>query len=146
MSLNSLPLLPNDDKDGDFDDEQTWGSEPRVNKLVFIGKNLDKKELADAFEACLDIPSNQPKIDALLELKAKQQMSSAVIGAAHRDDLVKMKKLVDLGADINLGNSVGQTALHIASLWCNTKSVQYLLSVGARPNQTNRMGFAPLHT
>jgi hypothetical protein len=27
--------------------------EKRVNKLVFIGKNLNKKELEDAFNACL---------------------------------------------------------------------------------------------
>ena len=27
--------------------------EKRVNKLVFIGKNLDRKELTDSFMACL---------------------------------------------------------------------------------------------
>lgn len=47
---------------------------------------------------------------------------------------------------MNQGNSVGQTALHIASLWCNARSVQYLLSIGANPNQANQMGFMPLHT
>ncbi|KAJ9519565.1 hypothetical protein QJQ45_000656 [Haematococcus lacustris] len=31
-----------------------WGpDEPRVNKIVFIGKNLDRKELTEGFKACL---------------------------------------------------------------------------------------------
>ena len=47
---------------------------------------------------------------------------------------------------MNQGNTVGQTALHIAALWCNARSVQFLLSVGANPNQANQMGFCPLHT
>ncbi|KAI5660455.1 hypothetical protein M9H77_29248 [Catharanthus roseus] len=34
--------------------DRPWGSdEPRVNKLVFIGKNLDAKELEKGFKACL---------------------------------------------------------------------------------------------
>jgi len=37
--------------DARFDRE--WGSEPRVNTLVFIGKNLDRTALTGAFEACL---------------------------------------------------------------------------------------------
>jgi G3E family GTPase len=37
--------------DAKFDRE--WGSEPRVNTLVFIGKNLDRTALTEAFKACL---------------------------------------------------------------------------------------------
>jgi len=37
--------------DAKFDRE--WGSEPRVNTLVFIGKNLNRSELTAAFKACL---------------------------------------------------------------------------------------------
>ncbi|WVY92971.1 hypothetical protein V8G54_032059 [Vigna mungo] len=34
--------------------ERLWGAdEPRVNKIVFIGKNLDGKELEKGFKACL---------------------------------------------------------------------------------------------
>jgi G3E family GTPase len=40
---------------GNFDDK--WeASEPRESKLVFIGKNLDEKELRDGFNACIDTP------------------------------------------------------------------------------------------
>jgi len=37
--------------DAKFD--RDWGAEPRVNTLVFIGKNLDRSELNEAFKACL---------------------------------------------------------------------------------------------
>ena len=37
--------------DAKFDRE--WGTEPRVNTLVFIGKNLDRAGLTEAFKACL---------------------------------------------------------------------------------------------
>ncbi len=33
--------------------DRDWGSEARVNTLVFIGKNLDRSALTDAFKACL---------------------------------------------------------------------------------------------
>jgi G3E family GTPase len=37
--------------DAKFDRE--WGSDPRLNTLVFIGKNLDRAALTGAFKACL---------------------------------------------------------------------------------------------
>jgi G3E family GTPase len=39
--------------DAKFDRE--WGTEPRVNTLVFIGKKLDRSALTDAFKACLAV-------------------------------------------------------------------------------------------
>jgi G3E family GTPase len=37
--------------DAKFDRE--WGADPRINTLVFIGKNLDRAALTGAFKACL---------------------------------------------------------------------------------------------
>ena len=37
--------------DAKFDRE--WGADPRQNTLVFIGKNLDRTALTEAFKACL---------------------------------------------------------------------------------------------
>jgi G3E family GTPase len=37
--------------DAKFDRE--WGADPRTNTLVFIGKNLDRAALTEAFKACL---------------------------------------------------------------------------------------------
>ena len=33
--------------------DRPWGSEPRYNSLIFIGRNLDRTELTEGFEACL---------------------------------------------------------------------------------------------
>jgi G3E family GTPase len=32
---------------------EPWGQEPRVNKMVFIGKNLDREALNASFQACM---------------------------------------------------------------------------------------------
>jgi len=36
-----------------------WGDAPRVNKLIFIGKNLDRAALEKGFEACLENPPDK---------------------------------------------------------------------------------------
>ena len=33
--------------------DRLWGGEPRYNSLIFIGRNLDRTELTEGFEACL---------------------------------------------------------------------------------------------
>ena len=33
--------------------DRPWGGEPRYNSLIFIGRNLDRAELTEGFEACL---------------------------------------------------------------------------------------------
>ena len=33
--------------------DRPWGGEPRYNSLIFIGRNLDRTELTEGFEACL---------------------------------------------------------------------------------------------
>jgi G3E family GTPase len=33
-----------------------WGDAPRVNRLIFIGKNLDRAALEKGFESCLENP------------------------------------------------------------------------------------------
>lgn len=34
--------------------QSEWkADEPRVNRMVFIGKHLNRKELVDGFEACI---------------------------------------------------------------------------------------------
>ena len=33
--------------------DKAWGSEPRHNQLVFIGRNLDREELIEGFKSCL---------------------------------------------------------------------------------------------
>jgi len=33
--------------------DREWGSEPRTNKLIFIGRNLNREQLNANFSACL---------------------------------------------------------------------------------------------
>jgi G3E family GTPase len=33
--------------------ERPWGEQPRMNRLVFIGRKLDRHELEAGFESCL---------------------------------------------------------------------------------------------
>ena len=33
--------------------DREWGDEPRHNKLIFIGRNLDRDELTGGFRSCL---------------------------------------------------------------------------------------------
>ncbi len=37
----------------DHKPDRPWGDEARTNKLIFIGRNLDRQELTDGFQACL---------------------------------------------------------------------------------------------
>ena len=32
---------------------EPWGDMPRVNRLVFIGRRLDREELTASFESCM---------------------------------------------------------------------------------------------
>jgi len=33
--------------------DKEWGNEPRRNQLVFIGRNLNEKEMQECFDKCL---------------------------------------------------------------------------------------------
>ena len=33
--------------------DKEWGNEPRRNQLVFIGRNLNEKEMQEGFDKCL---------------------------------------------------------------------------------------------
>ena len=131
--------------DGVFEGE--WGpDEPRGNKLVFIGKNLDKQSLQRGFEACLDTPQNRAKIEEAEMIKVFERQQNALLGAAQRDDVVAIKNILQSGAAVSYANSVGQTALHIATLWGNASAVEALVQAGAAVDQVNDLGAqTPLH-
>ena len=131
--------------DGVFEGE--WGpSEVRGNKLVFIGKNLDKASLQAGFEACLDTPDNRAKIEEAEMIKVFERQQNALLGAAQRDDVVAIRNIMASGAAVSYANSVGQTALHIATLWGNASAVEALVQAGAAVDQVNDLGAqTPLH-
>ena len=95
--------------DGEFDAPWAAG-EAKTNKLVFIGKNLDKGQLEREFSACLDSPANRAAINAVEQIKAMERQQSALLGAAQRDDVKALKGIIGSGVDVSAGNAVGQTA------------------------------------
>ena len=58
--------------------------------------------------------------------------------------LEAVQLLLDLGADINEPNAVGDTPMHAAAYAANDEIVQYLLERGARLNDKNAAGQTPL--
>eukprot|EP00912_Choanoflagellata_sp_UC4_P001032 UC4_evm3s638 len=133
--------------DGRYD--EPWGdNEPRENKLVFIGKNLDHDDLKKGFKACLDSPENAAKIAEIEKIKAQEEVGQMLLSAAQRDDTPALTRLIKAGASVNHRNKLGQTPLHIAAMWGRTLSVQLLIVAGANINVQNdaQLGRAtPLH-
>lgn len=63
----------------------------------------------------------------------------------NRPDVIRTM-IKEMGCPPGHGNQVGQTALHIASLWGNRDAVEALLELGAPVNAQNSMGGStPLH-
>merc|ERR1711920_289116 len=76
-------------------DEPWKPDEPRENKLVFIGKNLDRAELLSTFEACLATPENTEKkrrtlrfsIGDKVQCKMRRGwMTGEVVATLYRDE------------------------------------------------------------
>jgi hypothetical protein len=64
----------------------------------------------------------------------------AIILAANNQDMATVKKLLDLGADVNTANSVGATALMAATFRGNAELVTFLLDKHADINQASSPG------
>ena len=131
--------------DGRFDEPWAAG-ETRTNKLVFIGKNLDRDELTGGFAGCIVNAANIEKIRSIDALERVKQKGSSLLGAAQRDDVRMLKRLINEGVPASFGNSMGQTALHIACIWGNVSAVRTLIDAGANLNKQNQLsGESPLH-
>mmetsp|Transcript_2013 Transcript_2013/g.3280 ORF Transcript_2013/g.3280 Transcript_2013/m.3280 type:complete len:448 (+) Transcript_2013:140-1483(+) len=70
-----------------------------------------------------------------------QQMMIAAKDNKHE----KITDLLDSGIDPNITNKVGQSGLHVASLWGCTEAAQVLLEAGADVNICNQYRWTPLH-
>jgi uncharacterized protein len=69
---------------------------------------------------------------------------SDVADAAMRGDYAAVRSLVREGADVNLGQADGATALHWAAYHGDTDLASLLLEAGANPATANRNGSTPL--
>ena len=55
------------------------------------------------------------------------------------------KKALELGADINIGEKDGYTAMHAAATSGQYEVMQVLIDFGLNPDDFHRDGFSPLH-
>ena len=131
--------------DGEF--EGAWApGEARTNKLVFIGKNLDHAGLKQGFADCLENGANAEKIRAVERVKVMERQHQGLLGASQRDDVRALTGIVASGADVSYANTLGQTALHIASMWGNYKACEFLVKAGGNVAAKNQLGGnTPLH-
>ncbi len=65
--------------------------------------------------------------------------------AAFRGDTVEMRSLIEQGADVNVSDRNGDTALHIASRYGNQAAVKILLPMIHDLNTGNELGYTALH-
>lgn len=131
--------------DGNFDED--WGKdEERSNKLVFIGKNLDKEGMEQSFRACLDSPDNAEIIEEAERMFHMERKQKNLLEASQREDVVAIKALLEMGLNPSQASSMGQTALHIACLWGNARAAEVLVAAGANLEAKNEInGETPLH-
>lgn len=61
-------------------------------------------------------------------------------GGDGRISLIPLKCLIDYGANLDIKNEIGYTALHMAAAAKNTKAIKLLLEAGANPNMRNYKG------
>ncbi len=67
-------------------------------------------------------------------------------GAAKNADWGAVRVLVEQGADVNVPQGDGTTALHWAAYWDDGESAGVLIRAGARVNPANDLGVTPLWT
>src|SRR5947208_1822165 len=70
--------------------------------------------------------------------------TTAIMWAAHHDDLALVQALIKAGADVKLKNQLGTSALTEAAIIGSAPIIDALLKSGADPNTKNPEGETPL--
>jgi ankyrin repeat protein len=87
------------------------------------------------------------RIAALALTLAVANFASAqpkVADAAMHGDTAQVRRLLEEGADVNVGQADGATALHWAAYHRDAQLAELLLKAGAHPSAANREGSTPL--
>lgn len=65
--------------------------------------------------------------------------------ASWAGDIAAVTQLLSQGVDVDITDSISESALHGAAAWARNDIVKLLLENGANPNATNQDGDSPLH-
>ncbi|KAJ0173516.1 hypothetical protein K1T71_010665 [Dendrolimus kikuchii] len=103
--------------------------------------SIQDQTLKEALATSLNIQS--PK--KLTEVTEKVITSLLLYGIEHNDEAV-VKKLLEMGADVNEPDAEGRTPLHEAIIVGHVPLVEYLLKNGANVHYKTRTGESPLMT
>ncbi len=122
-----------------------------VNRLLERGADVNIKDKQDytalfhALEAGYDevelVLLDQPKLDP--NARGLNGVT-ALISYAWRDQKDAVRRLLDLGADVNAQDNDGDVALHGAAETGNVEIIDMLLAKKANPNLKNKQGGTPL--
>ncbi|MBV8660627.1 MAG: ankyrin repeat domain-containing protein [Candidatus Dependentiae bacterium] len=75
----------------------------------------------------------------------RQEHSTFLRNAIYSNDPVKVKRLINLGADVNQENEIGEILLHLAARFNAFKAIPLLIDAGADVNKQDIGGYTPLH-
>ncbi|MFK7894996.1 MAG: ankyrin repeat domain-containing protein [Myxococcota bacterium] len=92
----------------------------------------------------LDSDKNRASAPASLAHRGRDGGLPAVIEAARRGDVGRLRTLAEAGANLQIVDPDGDTALHRAAESGSLEAVLFLISGGAAPNTPGRAGSTPL--
>ncbi|RVE53903.1 hypothetical protein evm_001565 [Chilo suppressalis] len=118
---------------------EMMGTNIRGELTTTASFSVEDSTLIDALASSLNIQS--PK--KLIEVTEKV-FSALLLYAIERHDELAVKKMLDMGADVNAQNSEGKTPLHEAILGGNKAIVEYMLKNGANVHLKTKCGEPPL--
>ncbi|OAG05968.1 ankyrin [Paraphaeosphaeria sporulosa] len=84
------------------------------------------------------------KPDATAASFALERYSISIFDAAAAGNIALLEQLHEVGVDLFTIAADGSNALHAAATATSSGAIRYLLSMGVRPNECNKMGRTPL--